>query len=92
MVEVARAPNQTRGSHILAYSASRAPDNDSALIGTAEEICDKLAALHAAGAEYLIVNVVGLSRTTLRRFAEEIAPGFAAEPAPATRTDALSAT
>jgi hypothetical protein len=44
----------------------------STLIGTTEEIYDKLVALNEAGAEYVILNVLGGSRHTLRRFANEI--------------------
>jgi alkanesulfonate monooxygenase SsuD/methylene tetrahydromethanopterin reductase-like flavin-dependent oxidoreductase (luciferase family) len=48
----------------------------SALIGTTEEIYDKLVALNEAGAEYVILSVLGGSRHTLRRFAKEIIPEF----------------
>ena len=46
------------------------------LIGTTEEIYDKLVALKGAGAEYVILSVVGGSRHSLRQFANEIIPEF----------------
>ncbi len=80
-VDVSRAPNQVKGSHILAYATTGAPSTDNALIGTVGEICDKLEHLRSAGVAYVLVSVVGGSRTTLRRFAEEVAPRFAHRPA-----------
>lgn len=51
-----------------------------ALFGTADQIRAKLRALHEAGAEYVLINSAG-GIESLRRFAEEIMPEFAAEPA-----------
>jgi alkanesulfonate monooxygenase SsuD/methylene tetrahydromethanopterin reductase-like flavin-dependent oxidoreductase (luciferase family) len=48
----------------------------STLIGTTEEIYDKLVALNEGGAEYVILSVLGGSRHTLQRFANEIIPEF----------------
>ena len=48
----------------------------STLIGTAEEIYYKLVALNEAGAEYVILSVLGSSRHSLRQFANEIIPEF----------------
>ena len=75
-IEVSKAPNRSGGSHILSYAKSGAPDVSSALIGTAEEIHDKLVALNEAGAEYVILSVLGGSRHSLRRFANEMIPEF----------------
>jgi alkanesulfonate monooxygenase SsuD/methylene tetrahydromethanopterin reductase-like flavin-dependent oxidoreductase (luciferase family) len=75
-IDVSKAPNQSGGSHILSYARSGAPDASSALIGTTEEIHDKLVALGEAGAEYVILSVLGGSRQSLRRFANEIMPEF----------------
>jgi hypothetical protein len=44
--------------------------------GTTEEIYDKLVALNEAGAEYVILSVLGGSRHSLRQFAKEIIPEF----------------
>jgi alkanesulfonate monooxygenase SsuD/methylene tetrahydromethanopterin reductase-like flavin-dependent oxidoreductase (luciferase family) len=75
-IGVSKAPNQSGGSHILSYAKSGAPDVSSTLIGTTEEIHDKLAALNEAGAEYIILSVLGGSRQSLRQFAYEIIPEF----------------
>jgi alkanesulfonate monooxygenase SsuD/methylene tetrahydromethanopterin reductase-like flavin-dependent oxidoreductase (luciferase family) len=75
-IEVSKAPNQSGGSHILSYAKSGAPDVSSALIGTTEEIFEMLVALNEAGAEYVILSVVGGSRHSLRQFANEIIPAF----------------
>jgi hypothetical protein len=70
------APNQSGGSHILSYAKSGMPDVSSTLIGTTEEIHDKLVALNEAGVEHVILSVLGGSRYTLWRFADEIIPEF----------------
>jgi len=46
------------------------------LIGTPDEIADRLEGLRSAGVEYLIMSC-GASRASLRRFAREIMPAFA---------------
>jgi alkanesulfonate monooxygenase SsuD/methylene tetrahydromethanopterin reductase-like flavin-dependent oxidoreductase (luciferase family) len=77
----ARAPDQAKGSHILSYiKGGGLPSTDSTLIGTVEEIRDKVAALHEAGVEYLIFSVLNGSRHTLHRFATEIMPEFGHDP------------
>ncbi len=91
MVEVARAPDQSSGSHILSYATSGAPSAANALIGTTGEVHEMLQALQAAGAEYVIVNIIGGSRPTLRRFADEIAPGFGHNQTPAADDGRLHA-
>ena len=80
-IDHARAPNQAQGSHILSYAkGGEMPSTESTLIGTVEEIHDKVAALHEAGVEYLILSVLGGSRHTLHRFAMEIMPEFGHDP------------
>jgi alkanesulfonate monooxygenase SsuD/methylene tetrahydromethanopterin reductase-like flavin-dependent oxidoreductase (luciferase family) len=78
-IDVSKAPNQSGGSHILSYAKSGTPDTSSTLIGTSEEICDKLAALNEAGVQYVILSVLGGSRSSLRQFAKEIIPSFASD-------------
>jgi alkanesulfonate monooxygenase SsuD/methylene tetrahydromethanopterin reductase-like flavin-dependent oxidoreductase (luciferase family) len=75
-IDVSKAPNQSGGSHILSYAKSGTPDVSSTLIGTTEEIHAKLVALREAGADYIILSVLGGSRQSLRQFAEEIMPEF----------------
>ena len=80
-IDHARAPNQSKGSHILSYAkGGEMPSTESTLIGTVEEIRDKIAALHEAGVEYVIFSILGGSRHTLHRFATEIMPEFGRDP------------
>jgi alkanesulfonate monooxygenase SsuD/methylene tetrahydromethanopterin reductase-like flavin-dependent oxidoreductase (luciferase family) len=87
-VSVSRAPGQQGGSHVLAYADGAGTTEAHALYGTPEEICEKLAAVRKAGAEYVVLTISG-GTDQLRRFAREIMPAFdgapnaAAQPAPA---------
>jgi alkanesulfonate monooxygenase SsuD/methylene tetrahydromethanopterin reductase-like flavin-dependent oxidoreductase (luciferase family) len=54
--------------------------DETAIFGTTDQICRKLAALRAGGVEYVIVNFGG-SRANIRRFAREVMPAFA-DPSP----------
>ena len=54
--------------------------DDTALFGTADDIAKKLEALRAGGVEYVMINFGG-SRENIRRFARDIMPAFAGEPA-----------
>jgi alkanesulfonate monooxygenase SsuD/methylene tetrahydromethanopterin reductase-like flavin-dependent oxidoreductase (luciferase family) len=78
ILSVSRWPERAGGSHILAYSHSEA-SRASSLIGTADEIADKLEALRRVGVSYVILNCLG-SREALRRFANEVMPAFVREP------------
>lgn len=78
-----RAPGQQRGSHILAYAHDKGPSDENTLIGTVDEICERLEAMRQAGVEYVILSC-GASRESLRRFAREVTPQFAAADAEAT--------
>jgi alkanesulfonate monooxygenase SsuD/methylene tetrahydromethanopterin reductase-like flavin-dependent oxidoreductase (luciferase family) len=73
LLALSRGPASRPGSHILGY-ASR---EEHALIGTPDEIAGKLAALRAAGVDYVLLSGAS-SRANLRRFAREIMPAFAA--------------
>ncbi len=81
IIDVARTPGQSGGSHILAYfptAADSATGNEAAaLYGNPDEIARKLEALRAAGVHYVLASMGGASRDSLRRFAREIAPVFA---------------
>jgi alkanesulfonate monooxygenase SsuD/methylene tetrahydromethanopterin reductase-like flavin-dependent oxidoreductase (luciferase family) len=74
ILSVSRWPDRAGGSHILAYSHWEALRADT-LIGTADEIADKLEALRRVGVTYVILNCGG-SREALRRFAREIMPAL----------------
>jgi alkanesulfonate monooxygenase SsuD/methylene tetrahydromethanopterin reductase-like flavin-dependent oxidoreductase (luciferase family) len=75
-IEVARAPGQQRGSHVLAYAAAPDGNEAAALYGSPEEVAGGLEALRSVGVRYVLANMGGASRTSLRRFAAEIAPAF----------------
>ncbi len=76
-IDAARAPGQTGGSHVLSYAESASGNEAAALYGNPDEIARKLETLRAAGVHYLLANMGGGSRESLRRFAREIVPGFA---------------
>lgn len=76
ILNVARAPGQERGSHILAYAHDKPPSDANTLIGTPDEIAERLTAMRKAGVDYVILSCGG-SRDSLRRFAHEIMPAFA---------------
>lgn len=76
-VSVSRSPRRKGGSHVLAYADKSGGTEEHALYGTPEEICAKLAALHAAGARYVLLTVLG-GKEQLRRFAHEVMPAFSA--------------
>jgi alkanesulfonate monooxygenase SsuD/methylene tetrahydromethanopterin reductase-like flavin-dependent oxidoreductase (luciferase family) len=73
---VSRDPNRPGGSHILRYDGS--DTKESMLYGTPDEIVAKLDLLQRAGVRYVLLNIGGLSRDSLRAFAREIMPAFAA--------------
>ena len=62
------------------YADTRLVTEKAALIGTPEEIVERLRRLQAAGAEYVLLIDLGWSRAALRRFASEIMPEFIGTP------------
>ena len=79
---LARQPGtETRARYLLDdEKAARHESAESALFGSPDEIMRKLERLRAGGVEYVIINFGG-SRENIRRFAREIMPAFADEPA-----------
>ncbi len=75
-VDVARTPGQAGGSHVLSYTHTPESTEGVALYGTPDEIADKIEALRAAGVYYVLANIGGGSRESLRRFAREVMPAF----------------
>ncbi|HXV10861.1 MAG TPA: LLM class flavin-dependent oxidoreductase [Burkholderiales bacterium] len=76
-VEVSRTPGREGGSHVLSYEHTPEASEGVALYGTPDEIARKLEALRAVGVQYVLANVGGGSRESLRRFAREVMPAFA---------------
>jgi alkanesulfonate monooxygenase SsuD/methylene tetrahydromethanopterin reductase-like flavin-dependent oxidoreductase (luciferase family) len=81
-VAVSRAPDGKPGSHVLAYAGTAGATEANALYGTPDEICGKLHALKAAGADYVLLTAAGGAREQLRHFARDIMPEFSRAPAP----------
>jgi alkanesulfonate monooxygenase SsuD/methylene tetrahydromethanopterin reductase-like flavin-dependent oxidoreductase (luciferase family) len=78
---LARRPDSDTRERFKADEAeARYESAESALFGTPDEIMRKLDALRKGGIEYVIINFGG-SRENIRRFAREIMPAFADEPA-----------
>ena len=74
LLSLSRGSESRPGSHILAYADT--PDADAhSVIGTAEEIVERLAALQEVGVAYVLLFGQG-SRDNLRRFAEKVMPRF----------------
>jgi alkanesulfonate monooxygenase SsuD/methylene tetrahydromethanopterin reductase-like flavin-dependent oxidoreductase (luciferase family) len=83
-VAVSRAPDRKDGSHVLAYAQEAGATEAYALYGTPDEICEKLAAVREAGAEYVAFHVLG-GAAQLRRFASQVRPSFSASAPPDDR-------
>jgi alkanesulfonate monooxygenase SsuD/methylene tetrahydromethanopterin reductase-like flavin-dependent oxidoreductase (luciferase family) len=81
-VDVSRAPDARRGSHVLAYADKAGGTEENALYGTPDEIAAGLAALRDAGVDDVLLTVQG-GREQVRRFARDIMPAFARAPAAA---------
>jgi alkanesulfonate monooxygenase SsuD/methylene tetrahydromethanopterin reductase-like flavin-dependent oxidoreductase (luciferase family) len=77
---VSRDPNRPGGSHILFYDHAGSDTENSMLYGTHDDIADKLTSLQRVGIKYVILNIGGMSRDSLRAFAGEIMPAFADGP------------
>ena len=80
-VDVSRTPGKT-GSHVLAYADKKGATEEHALYGTPDEIATMLEALQNNGVGYVLLTIAG-GVAQLRRFAREIMPAFAGEPAAA---------
>src|SRR5437867_2287515 len=78
--DLAQRPDGQNKSTILTYANTLEAAEAGALYGTPDEIVAKLQALRDGGAEYVLLNSTG-GIETLRRFAKEIMPAFAGEPA-----------
>ena len=79
-INVARMPDGKTGSHVLAYADRAGATEENALFGTPEEIAGMIEALRDAGVTYVLLTIAG-GVDQLRRFACEIMPAFAREPA-----------
>jgi alkanesulfonate monooxygenase SsuD/methylene tetrahydromethanopterin reductase-like flavin-dependent oxidoreductase (luciferase family) len=81
-VEVSRTPGEKiAGSHVLSYAGTEGGTEAHALYGTPDELIDRIEELRRAGAQYLLLTAVTGGPEQLRRFAREIMPAFAEQPA-----------
>jgi len=67
MIDAARAPGAETGSHILAWADRPEARTEAALFGMQEQVAAKLADLEAAGVRYVLCNILGHHRPTLRK-------------------------
>ena len=79
MMALSQRPDGSNRSHITAYADAPGGTEASALYGTPDRIADEIAALHAVGVRYILVNGGQQLQQTLRRFSADIMPGFTAE-------------
>jgi alkanesulfonate monooxygenase SsuD/methylene tetrahydromethanopterin reductase-like flavin-dependent oxidoreductase (luciferase family) len=76
LLALSRGRESRPTSDILGYSDAPGAREAHSLIGTPDEIAEKLAALRARGVAYVPLRGQG-SRDNLRRFAREVMPAFA---------------
>ena len=81
LLAVSRPPGGKAGSHVLAYAGSGETERN-ALVGTPDEVCRGLEALNKAGAEYVLLTILG-GKEQLQAFAREIMPAFSGARTPA---------
>ena len=82
---LARGPGAERYQNIGSHADPNLASEESALLGTPEEIVARLKKLEAGGVDYvLLVDPTG-SKDALRTFAEEVMPAFQDAPASAHR-------
>ena len=78
LLGLSRGSESRPTSHILAYSDTAGAREAHSLIGSSAEIAARLTALKAQGVAYVLLFGQS-SRENMRRFAETVMPGFAAE-------------
>jgi alkanesulfonate monooxygenase SsuD/methylene tetrahydromethanopterin reductase-like flavin-dependent oxidoreductase (luciferase family) len=69
MIDAARAPGASSGSHILAWADRPEARTEAALYGSVAQVEDKLAALREAGVTTVLCNILGQHRPALRKMA-----------------------
>ena len=77
MERLAQRPDGQNRASMMSYADTLEAAEAGALYGTPDEIAAKLQALHDVGARYVLLNSAG-GIVTLRRFAHELRPAFAA--------------
>ena len=77
MERLAQRPDGRNTASMMSYADTLEAAEAGALYGTPDEIASRLQALHDVGARYVLLNSAG-GIATLRRFAHELRPAFAA--------------
>ena len=77
---LAQRPDSQNKASIMSYADTYEAAEAGVLYGMPDEIIAKLQALQEVGAEYLLLNTAG-GIQSLRRFAKEVMPTFAHQPA-----------
>jgi alkanesulfonate monooxygenase SsuD/methylene tetrahydromethanopterin reductase-like flavin-dependent oxidoreductase (luciferase family) len=77
MERLAQRPDGNNQASMMSYADTLEAAEAGALYGTPDEIAAKLQRLHDVGARYVLLNSAG-GVATLRRFAHELRPAFAA--------------
>jgi alkanesulfonate monooxygenase SsuD/methylene tetrahydromethanopterin reductase-like flavin-dependent oxidoreductase (luciferase family) len=77
MERLAQRPDGRNTASMMSYADTLEAAEAGALYGTPDEVAAKLQALHDVGARYVLLNSAG-GIVTLRRFAHEMRPAFAA--------------
>jgi alkanesulfonate monooxygenase SsuD/methylene tetrahydromethanopterin reductase-like flavin-dependent oxidoreductase (luciferase family) len=77
MERLAQRPDGRNTASMMSYADTLEAAEAGALYGTPDEIASRLQALHDVGARYVLLNSAG-GIVTLRRFAHELRPAFAA--------------
>jgi len=80
MDRLAQRPDGQNTASMMSYADTIEAAEAGALYGTPDEIAAKLQSLRDVGAEQVLVNSAG-GRESLRRFARDVIPAFAGEPA-----------
>jgi len=76
---MSRLPDGTQSkASVVAFSDTREASEAAALYGTPDEIAAKLDKLRRLGVDYVLLNGGALAHESLRRFAREVMPAFAA--------------
>ena len=77
---LAQRPDGQNRASIMSYASTLEAAEAGTLYGTPDEIAAKLQLLHEMGVERVLLNSAG-GLQSLRRFAQELMPAFAGQPA-----------
>jgi alkanesulfonate monooxygenase SsuD/methylene tetrahydromethanopterin reductase-like flavin-dependent oxidoreductase (luciferase family) len=79
MMALSQRPDGTNRSHITAYADQPGSTQASAIYGTPDRVAAELEALRKIGVRYVLLNSGVQARESMRRFAAQVMPDFAAD-------------